>query len=302
MHIVINKSSKNFPRLLRRSADCPADIYVKGDYDKKIFNNCLAVVGSRRMTAYGQEVTRKIVSEVAASGVTIVSGFMYGIDATAHETAVRSGGKTIAVMPCGINIVCPINQQMLYDSILSTGGLILSEYEEDYAPKNWMFARRNRIVAGLCQGVLIVEAASNSGSLITANFALNSKRRVFVVPGNIMSKNSEGVLELMKKSAIPVSRASDILQYYFNKKPKLGSAPGTDVSGDPQLIENKTVPNNNEKVRQNILHFLSFEPLTFDELMYKLLISSSMLDYNLTRLFLDGLVRNEGGRIYACKS
>ena len=159
-------------------------------------------------------MTEKLVTELAASGITIVSGFMYGIDAAAHKAALLAGGRTIAVMPCGIDLIHPEYQQDLYMEILNNKGLVISEYEGSRAPALWTYPQRNRIVAGLSKAVLIIEAGEKSGSLITANFAKKFGRKVFAVPGPITSENSKGIMQLIKEGAEAVSSAQDILREY----------------------------------------------------------------------------------------
>src|SRR3989344_5079370 len=177
---VITKEDSKFPELLKQIPDAPKQLYYKGEWNEDLFDNCLAVVGSRRMTQYGKRVTEQIVGEVAGAGVTIVSGFMYGVDATAHKAALAFGGKTIAVMPCGIERIHPEHQKDLYEKILGTGpakspdgdrgasGLVVSEWNGDSMPQLWTYPRRNRIVAGLSKATLVVEAGLDSGSLNTA--------------------------------------------------------------------------------------------------------------------------------------
>src|SRR3989338_8829706 len=149
---IIKKENPKFPELLRQIPDAPKQLYYKGTWDEELFSNCLAVVGSRRMTQYGKRVCEQIVGQVASVGVTIVSGFMFGVDAAAHQAAVQSPtfsrsksgfGRTIAVMPCGIERVHPEYQKDLYEKILTTGGLVLSEYEGDVMPQYWTYPKRN---------------------------------------------------------------------------------------------------------------------------------------------------------------
>ncbi|MCH7605430.1 DNA-protecting protein DprA, partial [Patescibacteria group bacterium] len=210
---VITKKQRKYPALLAQGGDAPKQLYYRGSWDDELFDKCLAVVGTRRMTNYGKRITEQFIGEIAAAGVTIVSGFMYGIDATAHKAALQAGGKTIAVMPCGIDLIHPEYQADLYQEILDAGGLIISEYEGTYPAVSWMFPRRNRIVAGLSQATLVVEAGENSGALITANFAKKYGRKIFAVPNPLTSAVSKGVTQLLKEGAELVGSADDILQY-----------------------------------------------------------------------------------------
>src|SRR3989338_3241182 len=203
-----------YPTLLKNIGDPPKQLYYKGIWDSTIFEHCLAVVGTRRMTTYGKRVTEQLVGGIAVAGITIVSGFMYGIDAAAHRAALRVGGRTIAVMPCGIDMIHPPDQADLYKEILDTGGLVLSEYEGNFQPLLWTYPKRNRIVAGLFQETLVVEAGEKSGSLITANFAKKYGRKLFVVPGPLTSSVSAGISELIRGGATVVTRAKDILDFY----------------------------------------------------------------------------------------
>ena len=179
-----------------------------------IFSNCLAVVGSRKLTNYGKQTIERIVGELAMAGITIVSGFMYGADAEAHRATVKVGGRTIAVMPCGIDRISPEDQEELYNDILENNGLIISEYEGDMTPALWTYPRRNRIVAGLSKAVLIIEAGEKSGSLITANLAKKFGRKIFAIPGPITSSVSIGTNRLIKEGAEMVISAKDILKWF----------------------------------------------------------------------------------------
>src|SRR3989344_472959 len=141
-----------FPQSLKAISDCPQFLYYCGDITEESFEKCVAVVGTRRMTMYGWRVTQKIVQELVCSGITVVSGFMYGIDMTAHETAVNCEGKTIAILPCGINDSLVENNADLAERILRKGGLLISEFEPDFPAKIWTFHKRNRIIAALGSG------------------------------------------------------------------------------------------------------------------------------------------------------
>jgi len=275
--------AKEYPALLRQIADPPSQLYYKGEWNDAIFENCLAVVGSRRMTNYGRRVVEQVVGEVAARGVTIVSGFMYGIDATAHKAAVDAGGKTIAVMPCGIERVHPEYQKDLYDKIIETGGLIVSEWEGDSMPLLWTYPRRNRIVAGLSKATLVVEAGLESGSLITAEFARKFGRKVFAVPGQITSEVSKGTTKLLKEGATLVGSPDDILEYY-GKKRASGQSSGR-ASGKNDL-------------EQKILDALQKEPFEVDLLARTLGMSASTLGTTLSLLELQGIIKQEGGKYY----
>jgi len=290
---VVTKENKKYPELLKKiGKDAPKQLYYKGNWDEKIFKNCLAVVGSRQMTTYGRQVVEKIVGEVAAAGVTIVSGFMYGIDATAHKAALQQAqGKTIAVMPCGIDLIHPEYQQDLYVEILNNKGLVISEYEGKMQPVNWTYPRRNRIVAGLSQAVLIVEAGEKSGSLITANFAKKFKRKLFVVPGPITSENSKGIMQLIKEGAEAVSSARDILDYY-RLSPGFGHAMSKWTSHVQQASEKQG------RIEGKILEKLQTESLGIDDLSRFFGMPASKLGTILSLMQLRGQIKLEGNKYY----
>ena len=210
----VDIDSPKYPDILKQIHDPPKRLYYKGEWDIAIFDKCLAVVGSRRMTSYGKRATDELISKAAAAGITIISGFMYGIDAQAHRAALLGGGRSIAVMPCGINLIHPEYQKNLYRQILKNGGIIISEYKDDSPPAIWTYPQRNRIVAGLSQATLVIEATLKSGSLITANFAKRFNRKLMAVPGPITNLTSQGTLQLIRDGEIIITSADDILSEY----------------------------------------------------------------------------------------
>lgn len=171
----------------------------------------VAIVGTRHPSEYGRHITYKLAYELASSGIGIVSGMALGIDAIAHQGALDAGGYTIAVQACGLDSLYPATNRSLGTKILDSGGAILSEYEKGTPPLKQHFVARNRIVSGLSLGCLITEANAVSGSLITANFALDQNRLVMAVPGNITSLSSAGPNNLLRSGAAPVTSASDVL-------------------------------------------------------------------------------------------
>ena len=215
----VAKDESRYPERLRALADAPPRLYYRGRWEEALFAQCLAVVGTRRMTRYGTQVTEALVTPIAAAGVTIVSGFMFGIDAAAHRAALAAGGRTIAVMPCGIERIHPAHQEALYGEILREG-LVLSERPGSSAAALWTFPRRNRIVAGLSQATLVIEGTEESGALITAACARRYGRRVFAVPGPLTSPVSLGPIQLLREGAAVAARAEDVLAYY-GKRPSL---------------------------------------------------------------------------------
>jgi len=298
-------TDKEYPRLLKETGkDAPGQLYYKGNWDSEIFENCLAVVGSRQMTSYGKRVVEQIVTEVAAAGITIVSGFMFGIDAQAHKAALQGAGRTVAVMPCGIDLIHPEYQEDLYKDILSGKGLIVSEYEGKTQPALWTYPKRNRIVAGLSKAVLIVEAGEKSGSLITAEYARKYKRKVFSVPGPIFSETSKGALQLIREGATMVSSARDILDFY-RSSPGFSSRftlKGSDASQKGQRARSGRSSESSlplPLLEQQIIEQLQREPLEADELSRILNSSASKLGTTLSLMQLKGLIKQEGNKYYA---
>lgn len=174
----------------------PKKLYFQGNLNPNIFENCVAIVGSRRMTNYGERAIEKIVPRLIQAGKTIVSGFMYGIDQYAHRVCVEGGGKTIAVLGWGIDKKLTGEDLKLAKKIIQTGGVLLSEWQSQQ-PTHWTFPARNRIVAALSEEVIVVEAAQKSGSLITARLANKLKRTLWAVPGPITSRTSVGTNNLL---------------------------------------------------------------------------------------------------------
>ncbi len=199
-----------YPQHLRNLPDAPLVLYVRGTLLKED-DLAIAVIGTRSATAYGKDVTRMLVKDLAGAGVTIISGLAHGIDAMAHRTALDVGGRTFAVMGNGIDSIYPREHKNLANDILGAGALI-SEFPLKSQPEAHHFPQRNRLISGLSLGVIIVEAPEKSGALITATFALEQGREVYGVPGNIFSAASRGVNQLLQEGAKLVTSAQDILE------------------------------------------------------------------------------------------
>jgi DNA processing protein len=187
-----------YPPLLREIYDPPITLYVKGAWAECLEQPCVAIVGSRRCSTYGQNAASMLARDLSQRGVTIVSGFARGIDAAAHRGAIEGGGRTVAVIGTGLDQVYPRDHKKLGEEILAAGGTIVSQFPLTTPPVSENFPYRNRIISGLSLGVIVVEAAENSGSLITARLAIEQNREVFAVPGNITSRNSFGTNYLIK--------------------------------------------------------------------------------------------------------
>jgi len=293
-------TDKKYPLLLKEAlknlvaSSGPKKLYYKGNWPDEIFENCLAVVGSRHLTSYGRRATEQIVTECAAAGITIVSGFMYGGDEAAHSAAVKcalsgQGGKTIAVMPCGIDLIHPGTQKKLYQEILDTGGLIISEYPGLDQPQNFTYVQRDRIVAGLSKAVFVTEAALESGSLITAGYAKKYGRKIFALPGPITSEVSRGTLKLIKEGAEPVSEAKDILDFFEILPSAKGSISSNFVKSD--LTKSSGL-------EQRIIEQLRREPMKADEMARMFAVPVAQLGTALSLMQLKGFINLEGGKYY----
>lgn len=187
-----------YPALLREIYDPPVVLYVKGAWSECLERPCVAVVGSRRCSTYGQNAALMLSRELAQRGVTIVSGLARGIDAAAHRGALEAGGRTVAVMGTGLGQIYPRDHKKLADEILNHAGALVTQFPLGTPPVSENFPYRNRVISGLSLGVVVIEAAENSGSLITARLAMEQNREVFAVPGNITSRNSFGTNYLIK--------------------------------------------------------------------------------------------------------
>lgn len=207
----ITAKSSDFPKLLENIPSPPKQLYVLGDIEPLKHTKVVGIVGSRAVTPYGQQVTSRLAGELAERGIAIVSGLALGVDALAHKAALDAGGYTVAVLGNGLDTIQPTTNRNLALRLLKQGGAILSEYAEGTPALKQNFIARNRLVSGLCDGLLITEATELSGSLHTANFALEQGKVVMAVPGNITSGNSAGTNNLIKTGAVPVTSIEDIL-------------------------------------------------------------------------------------------
>jgi len=291
----VETTDKKYPKALKEALKNligslgPKKLYYKGNWSEEIFGNCLAVVGSRHLTYYGRKATEQIVTECALAGVTIVSGFMYGGDEAAHSATVRCGGKTIAVMPCGIDRIHPENQKKLYQEILDKNGLIISEYPGMDQPQQWTYIQRDRIVAGLCKAVLVTEAALESGSLITASYAKKFGRKIFAVPGPITSEVSKGTNKLIKEGAVPVDSAKDILDFF-----KI--LPSARKSVSSNFVKSDLTKSSG--LEQRIIEQLKREPMKADEMARLFATPVAHLGTTLSLMQLKGFINLDNGKYY----
>lgn len=270
---VITLEDEEYPPLLREIHDPPIALYVRGDLKKACEQPCLAVVGSRRCSTYGINAALNLSRDLAAQGLTIVSGMARGIDAAAHRGALEAKGVTIAVVGTGLEIIYPKEHKKLEEEI-TANGVVISEFPLGTPPLPQNFPYRNRVLSGLCFGVLIVEAAEHSGSLITARLAYEQGREVFAVPGNITSQTSFGPNYLIKDGAKLVQHWRDIVEELPREvKEKVGdfdNIPQHEAQSNVQPIFEIVELNDDERV---ILELLTADaPSHIDQLM----ISSGM--------------------------
>lgn len=216
--LVIRFEDENYPCLLKEIYDPPQQLYYLGEL-KAREKFPLAVVGTRKISFYGKKATERLVNGLCQAGLTIVSGLALGVDGLAHQIALENGTRTIAVLGSGLDTVYPPDHKKLAKRIIDTGGALVSEYPPKTKPSKLTFPARNRIVAGMSLGVLVIEAPIKSGAMITARLALDQGREVFAVPGDIYSENSQGCNLLIKKGAKPVTKIEDILESFnYNDK------------------------------------------------------------------------------------
>lgn len=210
---IITIKDKEYPNILKEIEDFPLMLYIKGN--KNILNNKnIAIIGCRECTEYGRKAAVYFSYNLAKENITIVSGLAKGIDTYSHIGALKAGGKTIAVLGNGLDIIYPKQNEKIYEKIVKFGGAIIAEYPLGTKPEKNNFPERNRIISGMSKGVLIIEAKEKSGTIITADFALDQGRDVFAVPGNINSVNSVGTNRLIKEGATPVTNFRDVLENF----------------------------------------------------------------------------------------
>lgn len=287
-----------YPPLLRQIYDPPPIIYFYGDIGatKK---PSLAIVGSRRHSLYGKEIAYKLASELTERGFTIVSGMARGIDTWAHKGALAAGGKTIAVLGCGLDICYPPENKGIKEKIQSAGA-VLSEFPPGNPPLPQNFPRRNRIISGLSLGTIVVEAGEKSGALITADYALEQGREVFAVPGNISSPYSRGCHRLIKQGAKLVERVEDIIEEIslFVCQEDL-SSPGFKEEGSPGSPDNSEKDKVHLKPEEKaLLNIIPYEPLTLEEIVSLSEMPLFQVNALLLELELKGVIKQLPGKYF----
>lgn len=300
--IIIQKEEKIYPDLLRNIKNAPQEIYVNGD-EKCLHLPCITVVGSRNMTDYGREMTEKIVKSLTLAGICIVSGLAIGVDSVAHQTCIENGGKTVAVLGSGLNKIYPKENIELYNNIIKCGGCVISEQEPNQEAEKIFFPARNRIVSGLSLGTVVIEATYRSGTSITAKFAFEQGRKVFCIPNMIGKKNSSGTINLIKKGAIMVTRADEVLY-------ELGII--KQINDFDEFIEKQKINKINaleedelsklDDIAKNIYFYIKERSIVNSELICdELQMNMQDVTANLTILELKGLIQNKSGSNYSIR-
>ncbi len=287
---ILIQTDPEYPELLKQIYDPPVVLYVKGQLLPKD-KNSVAMVGSRLTTHYGLEIARKLAYQLAYLGVTVVSGGARGIDSAAHQGALSGKGRTIAVLGTGINIVWPGENRELFERITANGALI-TQFPFNRPGDKQSFPIRNRIVAGMTLGTVVVEANLTSGALITANFATEYGRQVFAVPGRIDSPRSKGCHDLIKKGAKLCEGAEDILsefEYLFPASNRPASPAETGVLPALELSENE----------QKVYGTLNNEEISIDEVIQKSGLPPSAVSVSLLSLEMKRLIRQMPGKLFA---
>jgi len=280
---VVNWHSSGYPPRLKEIYDYPPLLYIRGsitDEDEW----CLAVVGTRRPTIYGRQVTEEIVTELARSRITIVSGLARGIDSIAHKSALEAGGRSIAIMGGGLDSIYPAENVNLAHSVIKNGAL-LSEYHAGTKSRPENFPRSNRIMSGISLGVLVIEADKASGALITVHLALEQNREVFAIPGSILSPASRGTNQLIKEGAKLVRDPGDILEEL-------------NLTAVAEQLEMKEIIPSSE-TEAILIKKLGAEPVHIDEICRSSGLSMSTVSSTLAMMELKGMVRQVGAMNYS---
>lgn len=280
----ITPDENEYVRILTSVDSAPKSLYYMGTLPSKR-QPTVSIVGTRKPTKYGEEVTYQFAYDLAKRGIAIASGLALGVDAIAHRAALDAGGTTLVVLASGLPDITPRTNRDLGLRILKQGGAILSEYPPRTAPQKHYFLERNRLVSGLSDALLITEAAIRSGTLSTAAHALSQGREVFVIPGNITSPQSAGCNKLIRQGATPVTSTQDILEVI---------APAT-------TQQQTTMPLGDNELQTQILTLLAGGVRDGDDLQQRLQIDAPTLNTELTMLELNGLTRSLGANQWTIK-
>lgn len=293
---LVTLEDERYPPLLKRIADPPPLLWIRGDTDA-LWQPQLAVVGSRNPSAGGRDNAREFCAHLARSGLVITSGLAAGIDGEAHAAALEAGGTTIAVTGTGLDRVYPARHRALAHRIVARGALV-SEFPLGAEARRDHFPRRNRLISGLSLGVLVVEAAQRSGSLITAHHAVDQGREVFAIPGSIHNPLAKGCHRLIREGAKLVETANDILEELAPMARELGAeieghlSESTGANGDPAVGQSSGE-------RKAVLEAVGWDPTSVDEVVERTGLTAEAVSSMLLMLELDGAVASVGGGRYS---
>lgn len=280
----ISPQNSSYLQIITSIAKPPKKLYFIGHLPNHRVPT-VAIVGSRKPTPYGKEVTHQLAYDLAKRGVTIISGLALGVDGIAHKAAIEANGNTIAVLANSVDTIYPAAHKNLANNIIEKGGAIISEYEPPTEARDFQFLQRNRIVSGLADAVVITEAAARSGTLSTAAHALEQGKEVFAVPGNITSPLSAGCNKLLKQGAYPATCAEDILEIIA-----------------PDLLEKQTsLALGSTPEQTSIIELLKSGIRDGDELQMKSGINAVEFSETLTMMEIDGIIRALGGNQWTLK-
>lgn len=302
---ILTIENPQYPIKLKNISNPPAVLYVKGDLPDTNEKLSISMVGTRSSTPYGEKVSFEIGYKLAKAGTIVISGAALGIDSISQKGAMQAKGKTIAVLGCGLNSNYLIKNKGLREEIANNGALI-SEYPPDYRSASWTFPMRNRIISGLSDGTLVIEAGERSGSLITANLALEQNRDLFAVPGNINSSISYGTNKLIKICAKPVMCVEDILEEYYHLYPYLKKTFNDDIDNEKTVKEDKE--ENKEVVRltenlsvraKKVFEGLTNQPECIDKISELTDMDVSDVLQAITELELYELIKIHSGKRYS---
>lgn len=279
---ILTWADEEYPNRLREIDQPPPILYIRGEYlQDDLF--AVAIVGTRKVTAYGRQVTEEIASFLAANGITVISGLARGVDAIAHQAALKVGGRTMAVLGSGVDKIYPPEHRGLAEQMMERGAII-SDYAVGTPPDASNFPPRNRIISGLSLAVVVVEAAETSGALITAEFAAEQGREIFAVPGSILAPQSKGTNKLIQNGALPLLTPDDLMQAL--ELTRVGE----------HKSARKILPA--DEMEAKILSVLTSEPLHVDEIRNQAGLPIEKISATLALMELKGMVRQVGGMNY----
>jgi len=279
---ILTWDDENYPPRLKEIEQPPPILYVRGDVLPED-HFAVAIVGTRKVTPYGRQVTEELSAFLAANGITVVSGLARGVDAVAHSAALKAGGRTVAVLGSGVDRIYPPENRALAEQMM-TRGAVVSDFPVGTPPESSNFPPRNRIISGLSMAVVVIEAGETSGALITAEFAAEQGREIFAVPGSILAPQSKGTNRLIQQGALPLLTPQDIMQ-----------ALNLTRAGE-QKAARKILPA--DAVEAQVLNLLNDEPVHVDEIRNQTGLPIEKVSAALVMMELKGMVRQVGGMHY----